>query len=137
MDPPIHVECNRVGGAEIRIFISLGACLRTSASKRSPKPGNNVDPPDKMICEKSVLRRSMSDFMIAWTSDSWTPISRHTIKYACGKSGCIPLHSDPISSGRKSTSGARNFSAPIYQSAVRIALTDLNGLTFKSVPSGR
>lgn len=40
--PPIQVEYFRSGGADIRIFTSRGASLRTSFSRRSPKPGGAV-----------------------------------------------------------------------------------------------
>ena len=57
-----------------------------------------VDPPDKTTLEKSIRRRSMSDFRIEYASTS-----------------CIPSNSSPIKSGRKRTSGARNFAGPIYR----------------------
>lgn len=57
-----------------------------------------VDPPDKTTLEKSIRRRSMSDFRIEYASTS-----------------CIPSNSSPIKSGRNRTSGARNFAGPIYR----------------------
>jgi len=52
MDPPIHVEFIRSGGAQILILVSRGANFLTSESKRSPKPSNKVEPPASMISEK-------------------------------------------------------------------------------------
>lgn len=48
------------------------------------------------MLEKSVRRKSMSDFWIANTSTSW-----------------IPSLSSPIKSGLNSSSGARNLEGPI------------------------
>lgn len=56
----------------------------------------SVDPPDKTTLEKSIRRRSMSDFRIEYARTS-----------------CIPSNSSPIKSGRNRTSGARNFAGPI------------------------
>ena len=63
IDPPVHVIILRLGGAEIRILTSvqLDACAkrRTSFNKRSPYPGNMVEPPANTICENNVFLKSI------------------------------------------------------------------------------
>ena len=51
MLPPTNVVYMRSVGAEIFILVSFGAdgCRFTSLSKRSPNPGNKVDPPASTI----------------------------------------------------------------------------------------
>lgn len=70
--PPTKVEYKRSVGADILILVSFGdsGCFLISLSNRSPKPGNNVEPPDKIICEKNVRRKSMSVRMIDFTKQS-------------------------------------------------------------------
>jgi len=46
MDPPIHAEYWRSGGATTLIFIVDGAKAVNSFVMRSPNPGNMVVPPD-------------------------------------------------------------------------------------------
>lgn len=60
------------------------------------QPLNRVEPPERTMFEKSVRRRSMSDFWMANTSTSW-----------------MPSLSSPIRSGLNSSSGARNREGPI------------------------
>ena len=43
MEPPIHVEYLRSGGAYILILTSLSASFFTSFSRRSPKPVENAN----------------------------------------------------------------------------------------------
>lgn len=61
------------------------------------KARKSVEPPERITCENSVLRRSRSDFIMA-----------------CTRHSCTPRASEPMISGRNNTSGARNFSGPIY-----------------------
>merc|ERR1712166_565870 len=49
MDPPIHTEYLRSGGATTLIFIVDGAKAVSSLVMRSPMPANIVVPPDKTI----------------------------------------------------------------------------------------
>lgn len=79
------------------IFISFATCFLISANNRSPKPLNKVEPPERTIFWNSILRKSISDFCIAYVSTS-----------------CIPSHSSPMRSGRNRTSGARNLAGPIW-----------------------
>ena len=76
--------------------------LRTATTAANPDqvtdtsvPLKSVDPPDNTMFEKSVRRKSMSDFWMAKARTS-----------------CIPSHSSPIRSGRNSSSGARNRACP-------------------------
>jgi hypothetical protein len=80
------------------IFMSLETCFLISDNKRSPKPLNSVEPPDRTMFWYNIFRKSMSDFCIANVSTSW-----------------IPSHSSPSRCGRKRTSGARNLAAPIWK----------------------
>jgi len=50
MEPPIHVESIRSGGAWILIFVWSGRSDRSSLRRRSPKPGKSVEPPARTIC---------------------------------------------------------------------------------------
>ena len=85
MDPPTNAELTRSGGAEIRILVWEGDLDRTSYSIRSPNPGRRVDPPARTTCEKSVDRRSISDFMMESTKISATPASSDPIKDGSNK----------------------------------------------------
>uniref|UniRef100_A0A0E9UMB6 Uncharacterized protein n=1 Tax=Anguilla anguilla TaxID=7936 RepID=A0A0E9UMB6_ANGAN len=49
MEPPIHTEYLRSGGAMILIFIVLGARAVISFCIRSAIPGYMVVPPDKTL----------------------------------------------------------------------------------------
>ena len=60
------------------------------------QPLNRVEPPERTMLEKSVRRKSMSDFWMANTSTSW-----------------MPSLSSPIRSGLNRSSGARNREGPI------------------------
>ncbi len=60
MEPPIHTEYLRSGGAIILIFMVLGAKAVISFCIRSAIPGYMVEPPDKTLLQyKSFL---ISDF---------------------------------------------------------------------------
>merc|ERR1712073_166523 len=91
MDPPIHTEYLRSGGATTLIFIVEGARAVSSFVMRSPMPANMVVPPDKTTFAYKSLRMSKSHFMIDWNVVSW-----------------MPLASLPMKDGWKSTSGQRN-----------------------------
>eukprot|EP00971_Amphidinium_carterae_P001596 32016-Amphidinium_carterae.1 len=95
MEPPIHTEYLRSGGATTLIFIVDGAKAVSSFVILSPMPGNIVVPPDKTTLAYKSLRMSTSHFMIDWKVVSW-----------------MPLASLPMKLGLKSTSGQRKRSAP-------------------------
>merc|ERR1719401_410013 len=95
MDPPIHTEYLRSGGATTLIFIVEGASAVNSFVMRSPMPGNMVVPPDSTTLAYRSLRMSTSHFMIDWKVVSW-----------------MPLASLPTKLGWKSTSGQRKRSLP-------------------------
>merc|ERR1712124_18624 len=95
MDPPIHTEYFRSGGATTLIFIVEGASAVSSLVMRSPMPGNIVVPPDSTTLAYRSLRMSTSHFMIDWNVVSW-----------------MPLASLPTKLGWKSTSGQRKRSLP-------------------------
>ena len=64
MDPPIHTEYLRSGGAIILIFIVGGAKEEISFCIRSAIPGNIVVPPDNTVLAYKSLRMSTSHFII-------------------------------------------------------------------------
>merc|ERR1719181_1777463 len=66
MDPPIHTEYLRSGGAITLIFIVDGASAVSSFVIRSPIPANMVVPPDNTTFAYRSLRMSTSHFMIDW-----------------------------------------------------------------------
>merc|ERR1719453_698102 len=70
IDPPIHTEYLRSGGAMTLIFIVDGARAVSSFVIRSPIPGNIVVPPDKTTFAYKSLRMSTSHLMIGWKSTS-------------------------------------------------------------------
>ena len=60
MEPPIHTEYLRSGGAMILIFMVEGASATSSFCMRSPIPGNMVVPPDSTTfpyCVHTLLAR--------------------------------------------------------------------------------
>merc|ERR1712024_92142 len=95
IEPPIHTEYLRSGGATTLIFIVDGASAVSSLVMRSPMPANMVVPPDNTTFAYKSLRISTSHFMIDWNVVSW-----------------IPLASFPMKLGWKSTSGHRKRSLP-------------------------
>merc|ERR1712244_66642 len=95
IDPPIHTEYLRSGGATTFIFMVDGARAVSSFVMRSPMPANIVVPPERTTLAYKSLRISTSHFMIDWKVVS-----------------CTPLASFPIKLGWKSTSGQRNRSPP-------------------------
>merc|ERR1711897_11066 len=60
MEPPIHTEYLRSGGATTLIFIVLGASAVSSLVMRSPMPVNMVVPPDSTTFPYKSLRMSTS-----------------------------------------------------------------------------
>ena len=64
MEPPIHTEYLRSGGAMILIFIVGGASATISFCIRSAIPGYMVVPPDKTTLAYRSLRMSTSHFMM-------------------------------------------------------------------------
>merc|ERR1712125_175611 len=95
MEPPIHTEYLRSGGATTLIFMVDGAKAVSSLVMRSPMPANIVVPPDKTTLLYRSLRISTSHFMMDWKVVSW-----------------IPLASLPTKLGWNRTSGHRKRSLP-------------------------
>merc|ERR1712151_680434 len=95
MEPPIHTEYLRSGGATTLIFIVEGANAVSSLVMRSPMPANMVVPPESTTFAYRSLRTSTSHFMMDWKVVSW-----------------IPLASLPMKLGWNKTSGQRKRSAP-------------------------
>merc|ERR1719453_437691 len=95
MEPPIHTEYLRSGGAMTLIFMVDGARAVSSFVMRSPMPGNIVVPPDRTTFAYGSLRMSTSHFMIDWNVVSWTPLA-----------------SLPMKLGWNNTSGQRKRSFP-------------------------
>merc|ERR1712187_666776 len=95
MEPPIHTEYLRSGGATTLIFIVEGASAVNSFVIRSPMPVNIVVPPDKTTFAYKSLRMSTSHFIMDWNVVSWMPDA-----------------SLPMKLGWKSTSGQRKRSLP-------------------------
>ncbi|CAL4111441.1 unnamed protein product [Meganyctiphanes norvegica] len=73
MEPPIHTEYFRSGGAMILIFRVDGARPTSSFCILSAIPGYMVVPPDiTQLAYKSFLM-STSHFMMELYTDSWIP----------------------------------------------------------------
>merc|ERR1712216_1011926 len=123
MDPPIHTEYLRSGGATILIF--EGARAVSSFVIRSPIPANIVVPPDRTTFAYKSLRMSTSHFMIDWKVVSW-----------------MPLASLPMKDGWKRTSGHRNRSLPTVitlpsGSSYVFSFSELSAAAFISVSKSR
>merc|ERR1711918_232392 len=95
IEPPIHTEYLRSGGATTLIFIVEGAKAVSSFVMRSPMPWNIVVPPERTTLAYKSLRISTSHFMMDWNVVSW-----------------MPLASLPTKLGWNSTSGQRKRSLP-------------------------
>merc|ERR1712079_225221 len=95
IEPPIHTEYFRSGGATTLIFMVEGARAVSSFVMRSPMPANMVVPPESTTFEYKSLRISTSHFIMDWKLVSW-----------------MPLASLPTKLGWKSTSGQRKRSLP-------------------------
>ncbi|CAL4097307.1 unnamed protein product [Meganyctiphanes norvegica] len=96
MEPPIHTEYLRSGGAMILIFIVDGARFVISFCIRSEIPGYIVVPPERTTLAYRSLRISTSHFMIELYVVSW-----------------IPTDSMPRKDGWNIASGQRNLSLPM------------------------
>merc|ERR1712137_438453 len=66
MEPRIHTEYLRSGGATTLIFMVEGANAVSSFVMRSPMPANMVVPPDSTTLAYKSLRMSTSHFMMDW-----------------------------------------------------------------------
>merc|ERR1719213_1617202 len=95
IEPPIHTEYLRSGGATTLIFIVEGANAVSSFVMRSPMPGNIVVPPDITTLAYKSFRISTSHFIIDWKVVSW-----------------MPALSFPMKEGWNKTSGHRKRSLP-------------------------
>merc|ERR1712056_4280 len=121
MEPPIHTEYLRSGGATTLIFMVEGANAVSSFVMRSPIPANMVVPPESTTLLYKSLRMSTSHFMIDWKVVSW-----------------IPLASLPMKLGWKSTSGHLKRSPPTVMmlpsgSSYVFSLSELSLASFISV----
>merc|ERR1719412_2881632 len=96
IEPPIHTEYLRSGGAMILIVIESGASAFTSFCTRSGMPVYMVVPPLITMLPYRSLRMSTSHFMIE-----------------LNVSLCTPSCSRPRNCGWNSDSGARKRSAPM------------------------
>merc|ERR1719405_416748 len=96
IEPPIHTEYLRSGGAMILTFIEAGASAVSSFDRRSAMPAYMVVPPDSTVLAYRSLRMSTSHFMIELYVSS-----------------CTPAASMPRNDGWKSASGVRNRSLPM------------------------
>merc|ERR1711933_411423 len=125
IDPPIHTEYLRSGGATTLIFIVDGARAVNSFVIRSPMPGNMVVPPERTTLAYRSLRMSTSHFMIDWKVVSWTPLA-----------------SLPTKLGWNSTSGQRKRSLPTVMmfpagSSYVFSLSELSVVAFISVSKSK
>merc|ERR1712046_114890 len=121
MDPPIHTEYLRSGGATTLIFIVDGAKAVSSFVMRSPIPANMVVPPERTTLPYKSLRMSTSHFMMDWKVVSW-----------------MPLASLPTKLGWNSTSGHRKRSLPTVMmlpsgSSYVFSLSELSPAAFISM----
>merc|ERR1719159_1851589 len=125
MEPPIHTEYLRSGGATTLIFIVDGAKAVSSLVMRSPMPANMVVPPESTTLPYRSLRISTSHFMMDWKVVSW-----------------MPLASLPTKLGWNRTSGHRNRSLPTVMmlpsgSSYVFSLSELSPASFISVSKSR
>merc|ERR1719359_1215634 len=125
IEPPIHTEYLRSGGATTLIFIVEGARAVSSFVIRSPIPENIVVPPESTTFAYKSLRISTSHFMIDWNVVSW-----------------IPELSFPTRLGWKSTSGHRKRSPPTVMmfpsgSSYVFSLSELSVAAFISVSKSK
>merc|ERR1719410_1085455 len=95
MEPPIHTEYLRSGGATIFTLIDAGASAVISLVRRASMLGNMVVPPLSTVFVYRSRRISTSHFMIDSYANLW-----------------MPSLSLPIRVGLKSTSGHLKRSAP-------------------------
>merc|ERR1711918_148121 len=71
IEPPIHTEYLRSGGAMILTFIDAGASAVISFDMRSAMPAYIVVPPESTTLAYRSLRMSTSHFMIELYVVSW------------------------------------------------------------------
>merc|ERR1712187_362278 len=121
MEPPIHTEYLRSGGATTLIFIVEGARAVSSFVIRSPMPWNIVVPPERTTLAYKSFRISTSHFMMDRKVVSW-----------------IPLASLPTKSGWNKPSGQRKRSLPTVMmlpsgSSYVFSLSELSVAAFISV----
>merc|ERR1719420_261032 len=121
IEPPIHTEYLRSGGATTLIFIVEGANAVSSLVMRSPMPANMVVPPESTTLPYKSLRMSTSHFMMDWKVVSW-----------------MPLASLPTKLGWNNTSGQRNRSLPTVMmlpsgNSYVFSLSELSDASFISV----
>merc|ERR1712060_211772 len=125
IDPPIHTEYLRSGGATTLIFMVEGARAVSSFVIRSPMPANIVVPPESTTFAYKSLRMSTSHFMIDWNVVS-----------------CTPDASLPTKLGWNKTSGQRNLSLPTViifpsGSSYVFSLSELSVAAFISVSKSK
>merc|ERR1719334_1229447 len=96
IEPPIHTEYLRSGGATTLIRTEAGAIAVSSLVRRASMYGNIVVPPLSTVFSYRSRRISTSHFMIDSYANLW-----------------MPSLSLPSSDGRNSTSAQRKRSAPI------------------------
>lgn len=95
MEPPIQVEQSLSLGEAILILTSFGLKRFISLSRRSPKPLNKVEPPDKTMFWNRVFLRSKSDLIMELANISWMPSFSSPIRFGLNKSsGALQRH-DP------------------------------------------
>merc|ERR1719159_1655076 len=80
MEPPIHTEYFRSGGATTLIFMVDGARAVSSFVIRSPIPVNIVVPPDSTTLAYRSFRISTSHFIMDWNVVSWMPLASLPMK---------------------------------------------------------
>merc|ERR1739840_86385 len=73
IDPPIHTEYLRSGGATTLIFMVDGAKAVNSLVILSPMPANMVVPPDSTTLAYRSFLMSTSHFPMDWKVVSWMP----------------------------------------------------------------
>src|SRR3569832_1707958 len=91
IDPPIHTEYLRSGGATIFTLMDAGAKAVISLDMRSLIPGNMVVPPECTMLAYKSSRISTSHFMMVWKVEA-----------------AMPSISRPVKLGGNNTSGQRN-----------------------------
>merc|ERR1719155_340485 len=125
MEPPIHTEYLRSGGATTLIFMVDGARAVSSFVIRSPMPWNIVVPPERTTFAYRSFRISTSHFMMDWNVVSW-----------------MPLASLPMKLGWNRTSGQRKRSLPTVMmlpsgSSYVFSLSELSEAAFISLSKSK
>merc|ERR1719330_1523076 len=73
IEPPIHTEYFRSGGAVIVTCMAFGTSALNSFSMRASIPGYIVVPPERTMFSYKSLRTSTSVFMMELKVVRWTP----------------------------------------------------------------